>query len=303
MYPLDSSSPHIRYLGGPFGRVSLLGSGVTFAPHARDCMQILINLDARPLIVHLDGRPLYIAQHHATVIHPRQIYAIAGQDRAGEPPRTPSSMLIKMPSELPASLPIRNTAIALDTHERERIAGLLADMMRRYPDSPYVESELSHLSDSILGLTSNGTVVAHVDAKEGDMDRRVRQCADALVFDEIATFRPVRCSAEELDVSERHFFALFRRATGLPPRFFYNMRRLEIAFALLLDTSHSVADISYELGFSAPAHFTRFLRANTGWTPSAYRQAVSTMPNPLRLTVQHTVPFEPKSGIRLRRLQ
>ncbi len=267
-------------------------------------MQVLINLEALPLIVHIDGRSLCIAQHHATVIYPRQIYAIPGQDHVGARAQgAPSSMLIKMQSDRPATFARRNASMPLGAQGRDRLAGLLADMMRHYPDSASIESELNHLCDSILDVGQPAAASTYSDVEDGGIERRIRLSADALVFDEIAAFRPARAAAETLDVSERQFFAVFRRATGLPPRYFYNMRRLEIAFALLLDTSHSVADISYELGFSAPAHFTRFLRANTGWTPSTYRRAVSTMPNPLRLTLQHTVPFEPNTGMRLRRLQ
>ena len=94
-------------------------------------------------------------------------------------------------------------------------------------------------------------------------------------------------------ISERHFTTLFRRATMLSPKEFYNMRRLEAAFALLASASRSISDIGFDLGFSAPAHFTRFMRSNTGWTPSAYRSHLSDLPPLLRPNWAHSFGLAP----------
>jgi AraC-like DNA-binding protein len=46
------------------------------------------------------------------------------------------------------------------------------------------------------------------------------------------------------------------------------------AVARLQQGRHSVRELSEELGFSAPAHFTRFFRHRSGLPPSAYREEV-----------------------------
>jgi AraC family transcriptional regulator len=50
--------------------------------------------------------------------------------------------------------------------------------------------------------------------------------------------------------------------------------RMESAIRDLASGKASLTDISYDLGFSAPGHFTRFFRQHLGITPSEYRRVV-----------------------------
>ena len=45
--------------------------------------------------------------------------------------------------------------------------------------------------------------------------------------------------------------------------------------ARLTSGQQTVADISHDLGFSAPGHFARFFRQHLGITPSDYRRTVN----------------------------
>ena len=80
--------------------------------------------------------------------------------------------------------------------------------------------------------------------------------------------------ASQCGLSRAHFFALFRRATNLTPGVFANELRMEAAFNGLAHTRAPIADLGYQLGFSAPGHFTRFFRHHIGVTPSEYRKVV-----------------------------
>jgi AraC-like DNA-binding protein len=80
--------------------------------------------------------------------------------------------------------------------------------------------------------------------------------------------------AEHCGLSRAHFFALFHRVTGVTPNVYLNVLRMETAINDLSAGAHSLTDISYDLGFSAPAHFTRFFKQNLGITPSEYRRVV-----------------------------
>ncbi|NYH25944.1 helix-turn-helix transcriptional regulator [Paraburkholderia bryophila] len=80
--------------------------------------------------------------------------------------------------------------------------------------------------------------------------------------------------AEHCGLSRAHFFALFHRCTGVTPNVYLNVLRMEAAIKDLSSTSNSMTDISYDLGFSAPGHFTRFFRQHLGITPSEYRKVV-----------------------------
>ena len=51
--------------------------------------------------------------------------------------------------------------------------------------------------------------------------------------------------------------------------------RFNLAISLLNDASSSITTISYELGYSNVAHFSRAFRRMTGISPRAYRNALS----------------------------
>jgi AraC-like DNA-binding protein len=80
--------------------------------------------------------------------------------------------------------------------------------------------------------------------------------------------------ASDCGLSRTHFFELFRRATDLTPAVYANELRMEAAFDGLANTRSPVSELGYQLGFSAPGHFTRFFRHHIGVTPSEYRKVV-----------------------------
>ncbi|MEL6372598.1 MAG: AraC family transcriptional regulator [Pseudomonadota bacterium] len=78
--------------------------------------------------------------------------------------------------------------------------------------------------------------------------------------------------ARDAGLSRPHFFTLFKRQMGITPNVYLNTLRTEQAIQDLVTTSKSVTDISYELGFSSQASFTRFFASNVGIPPSEYRR-------------------------------
>lgn len=71
-----------------------------------------------------------------------------------------------------------------------------------------------------------------------------------------------------------HFFELFRKTTKLTPRVYANVLRMEAAITALTAGQTPIADLAYDMGFSAPGHFTRFFREHLGTTPTEYRRVV-----------------------------
>jgi len=308
-------SPHLRYYGGAFGRISLLTPAARFASHARDCEQVLLNVDERPLEVIVDNRSYWLGTFEAALIRPRQLYALPAYGNPGRHSAAAhGSVLIKASAslrqqarltELPASDNVRwNKIVSASAHSRDIIRDLLAELTRANPDIANVEEGARAVFTSISGTLLN-TAPSPVDlpAPIAGKLKMLIEDANTVLFDDTNTFRPVHDIANRYHISERHFFSSFRKATGLTPRAFYNMRRLEMAFAMLLDKKRRIADIAYELGFSAPPHFTRFMSTNTGWTPTRYRQLIDTTPPDLRASLDHTVPFKQFAELGIRRLQ
>ena len=73
-------------------------------------------------------------------------------------------------------------------------------------------------------------------------------------------------------LSRPHFYRLFRNQTGLTPNLFLNTLRMERAIEALTETSESVADIGFNLGFASQSSFSRFFATNVGMAPSDYRR-------------------------------
>lgn len=277
-------SPHIAYCGGEFGRVSLMAADAELADHARDCVQLLLNVHSGGLAVRVDGDTRTLRPFDGMVIRPRQTYAIPRQDSA--PPGSVGFILVKAnaPSGVPGVGPATDRPVLrpLSGAARDDAAQLVSDLLRETPEAHAVQRGVSALQAALAPLLDE----AMPAARPAGLQAHIAREAEAIGLDDLQEFGSLRRAAAH-GISERHFLTLFRRATHLPPKAFYNMRRLEAAFALLGGASRTVSDIAYDLGFSAPPHFTRFMRANTGWTPSAYRARLQQLPPPLRPRWEH----------------
>src|SRR5665213_2924444 len=63
-----------------------------------------------------------------------------------------------------------------------------------------------------------------------------------------------------------------KRATGVTAGHLIRQRVLTEAKRQLVFTGQPIHEISYDLAFSDPSHFTRFFRKQTGMTPQAFRE-------------------------------
>jgi len=63
-----------------------------------------------------------------------------------------------------------------------------------------------------------------------------------------------------------------KRATGVTAGHLIRQRVLSEAKRQLVFTNQPIHEISYDLAFSDPSHFTRFFRKQTGMTPQAFRE-------------------------------
>jgi AraC-like DNA-binding protein len=88
-------------------------------------------------------------------------------------------------------------------------------------------------------------------------------------------------TAEMLDTSTRTLQRTLNRS-GTDFRSLVNAVRIDRAKTLLHGSEASVTQISAELGYSAPAHFARAFRRQTGMAPEAYRLACGRDPAVVR---------------------
>lgn len=77
--------------------------------------------------------------------------------------------------------------------------------------------------------------------------------------------------AEQVHLSANYFGDLIKKETGRTAQEHIQMKLIDIAKEKVLDPGRTISEISYELGFQYPQHFTRLFKRCVGYTPNEYR--------------------------------
>lgn len=81
----------------------------------------------------------------------------------------------------------------------------------------------------------------------------------------------VKYCANQLHLSANYFGDLIKKETGKSAQEHIQLKLIDIAKERIFDTSKSVSEIAYELGFKHTQHFSRMFKNETGYTPNEYR--------------------------------
>ncbi len=84
--------------------------------------------------------------------------------------------------------------------------------------------------------------------------------------------RPMEWLAKESGLSRAQLFRLFESHVGMAPRVYLNMIRIDRAVDAVANGRQALSVISDELGFSVPAHFSRFFHDHAGSSPGTFRK-------------------------------
>jgi AraC-like DNA-binding protein len=77
--------------------------------------------------------------------------------------------------------------------------------------------------------------------------------------------------ADQLHLSPNYFGDMVKKETGKTAMEYIHLKVMDMAKDRILDTSRSISEIAYDLGFKYPHHFTRAFKKSTGFTPNEYR--------------------------------
>lgn len=77
--------------------------------------------------------------------------------------------------------------------------------------------------------------------------------------------------ADKLNLSANYLGDLIKKESGKSAQEHIQLKLMDIAKEKIFDTSKSVSEIAYELGFKYPQHFTRMFKKNTGLSPNEFR--------------------------------
>jgi AraC-like DNA-binding protein len=81
----------------------------------------------------------------------------------------------------------------------------------------------------------------------------------------------VKYCAENIHLSANYLGDLIKKETGKSPQEHIQLKLMDMAKERIFDTSKSVSEIAYGLGFKHPQHFSRMFKNETGQTPNEYR--------------------------------
>ena len=93
-----------------------------------------------------------------------------------------------------------------------------------------------------------------------------------LVVENYTQQHSVSFYAEQLSLSLPHFCTTIKKAIGLTPLEIISSILIMDAKAQLRETSLSVKEIAYSLGFTNLSFFNKYFRQHTGMTPREYRR-------------------------------
>ncbi len=82
----------------------------------------------------------------------------------------------------------------------------------------------------------------------------------------------VKDIAQSVNISASHFFAAFKKQTGISPIAYLNNYRLSLAAELLLRTSSTVTSIANSVGISDAVYFNKMFKNAYQMSPSEYRK-------------------------------
>ena len=77
--------------------------------------------------------------------------------------------------------------------------------------------------------------------------------------------------AAELNLSPNYFGDLIKKETGKSAQEYIQNKIIDVAKDKIFDSTKTINEVAYELGFKYPQHFTRFFKQHVGNTPNEYR--------------------------------
>ncbi|EHQ44203.1 helix-turn-helix domain-containing protein [Myroides odoratus] len=94
---------------------------------------------------------------------------------------------------------------------------------------------------------------------------------DEVVTGTVANFKEINQIADDLAISHAHLTDTIHRETGNYPCHFYDLKIIDRAKEMLINTNYSIAEIARILTYD-PSNFSKFFKKFIGITPGNYRK-------------------------------
>lgn len=274
-------SDALRIAHGAFGRVALLDMDRSLVRHAHPHCHVLLKVDG-------DDTQFLVGDHVAPLTDDLAVLVNAWEPHAYiHDPRRRNALILALyiepewlrsfrPNWAASGAPgfFEQSAGEVTAHIRQTALDLAAEMVHEPGASRRQEHLLSELMIAVIErFTPWRTIGASLReiARSNAIDWRVGR-AIALMRTNPAAPLSIAKLAKSAGLSRAHFFRVFEESTGVTPHVFLNVLKVELAVGAIMEGDETFAVLSDRLGFSAPAHFTRFFRDHCSVAPSEFRQ-------------------------------
>lgn len=274
-------SSALRIAIGSFGRVALLDMDRPLVKHAHAQCHALLKVEGADTEFNVGGRRVALTDESVVLINAWEHHSYV--HRRDQPPTIILALYIEpkwlaafrgnwQASAGPDFFPQPGGSI---TPQIRRQVSETAEAMVQAPgDAAAHERLIGRLMVSIIERLAPWrdvrlSIRARATATRAP-DRRIAR-ALLLLRENPAGIASMDWLAQESGLSRAHFFRLFEAEMGISPRVYLNTQRVERAVQAVANETRSFSDISDDLGFSVPAHFSRFFHDHAGSSPSIFR--------------------------------
>ncbi|MFC5423725.1 helix-turn-helix domain-containing protein [Bosea eneae] len=274
-------SDALRIAHGAFGRVALLDMDRSLVRHAHPHCHVLLKVDG-------DDTQFLVGDHVAPLTGDLAVLVNAWEPHAYiHDPRRKNALILALyiepdwlrsfrPNWAASGAPgfFEHSAGEVTAHIRQTALDLAAEMVHEPGASRRQEHLLSELMIAVIERftpwRSIGASLREI-ARSNAVDWRVGR-AISLMRSNPAASLSIDKLAREAGLSRAHFFRVFEDSVGVTPHVFLNVLKVELAVGAIVEGDETFSTIGDRLGFSAPAHFTRFFRDHCSVAPSEFRK-------------------------------
>jgi AraC-like DNA-binding protein len=275
-----SMSNALRVAKGTFGRVALLDMDRPLVRHAHPHCHVLLKVEGADTQFSVRDRIVPLRDDSAVLINAWEPHAYA--HHPGQPATIILALYIE-PKWLQAFRPNWRGSGAPDfftdsvggtTHHIVRLTHELAEAMVQEPGNAAAHELL--LAELMIAVIERFTPWQDIvpslrlRAAASGVDPRIRRAVD-LIRSAPGEVTDMDSLARDAGLSRAHFFRLFETTLNVSPRVYLNVVRLEQAVHSVVDGKEPFLRIADRLGFSTPAHFSRFFHDHAGSSPTAFR--------------------------------
>jgi len=145
---------------------------------------------------------------------------------------------------------------------KSQIDRINAYSMSKDPNKEFLIDLVSQ--EMVYTLVKNYKMPLHARKKEEPVAYAI-QCLKDNLSDPDMTVNEI---AYALNMSPSNLIPLFKRATGMTPKAYHNLLKINKAKELLLHKN--VSEVSYDLGFESISYFIKLFKSHFGLTPKQY---------------------------------